>query len=160
MYHGNDYDIAGFVLVSLKNHRLSMVAKLKAGDALIALSLQVAPHSNGYSLIRKILEVSGACAETTPLGDTSLADDKLLAPTRIYVKSLLSLIENVDIHTQWHILLAVDFGKIFRACYLKIRKLVLIAKVGSGLRSLTGYNRRVMSALMKCIVPLTVVSAY
>ncbi|HEJ9414229.1 TPA: phosphoribosylformylglycinamidine cyclo-ligase [Proteus mirabilis] len=101
MYHGNDYDIAGFCVGVVEKSQIIDGSKVKAGDALIALASS-GPHSNGYSLIRKILEVNGACAETTPLGDTSLAD-KLLAPTRIYVKSLLSLIENVDIHAVAHI---------------------------------------------------------
>lgn len=101
MYHGNDYDIAGFCVGVVEKSQIIDGSKVKAGDALIALASS-GPHSNGYSLIRKILEVSGTCAETTPLGDTSLAD-KLLAPTRIYVKSLLSLIEHVDIHAVAHI---------------------------------------------------------
>lgn len=101
MYHGNDYDIAGFCVGVVEKSEIIDGSKVKAGDALIALASS-GPHSNGYSLIRKILEVSNTHAESTSLGDKSLADH-LLAPTRIYVKSLLSLIENVDIHAVAHI---------------------------------------------------------
>ena len=60
------------------------------------------PHSNGYSLVRKILEVSGCDPLTTELDGKPLADH-LLAPTRIYVKNVLELIENVDVHAIAHL---------------------------------------------------------
>ncbi|WP_193015190.1 phosphoribosylformylglycinamidine cyclo-ligase [Proteus sp. FME41] len=101
MYHGNDYDIAGFCVGVVEKSEIIDGSKVNTGDALIALASS-GPHSNGYSLVRKILEVSNTQAENTPLGDKSLADH-LLAPTRIYVKSLLSLIENIDIHAVAHI---------------------------------------------------------
>lgn len=101
MYHGNDYDIAGFCVGVVEKSEIIDGSKVETGDALIALASS-GPHSNGYSLVRKILEISNTQAENTSLGDKSLADH-LLAPTRIYVKSLLSLIENVDIHAVAHI---------------------------------------------------------
>lgn len=101
MYHGNDYDIAGFCVGVVEKSEIIDGSKVKTGDALIALASS-GPHSNGYSLVRKILEVSNTSAENTPLDDKTLADH-LLAPTRIYVKSLLSLIENIDIHAVAHI---------------------------------------------------------
>ncbi|OAT37260.1 phosphoribosylformylglycinamidine cyclo-ligase [Proteus myxofaciens] len=101
MYHGNDYDIAGFCVGVVEKSEIIDGSKVKAGDALIALASS-GPHSNGYSLVRKILDVSNADAEKTQLEGKSLADH-LLAPTRIYVKSLLSLIEKVDIHAVAHI---------------------------------------------------------
>src|SRR5690606_19851575 len=75
-------------------------SKVAAGDALIALGSS-GPHSNGYSLIRKILEVSGADLNQ-PLGEGTLAD-ALMAPTRIYVKPGLDLIKQFDIHALSHI---------------------------------------------------------
>ena len=71
------------------------------GDVLIALGSS-GPHSNGYSLVRKIVEVSGCDPETTELEGKPLADH-LLAPTRIYVKSILELIEKVDVHAIAHL---------------------------------------------------------
>ncbi|MDK7119647.1 phosphoribosylformylglycinamidine cyclo-ligase, partial [Streptococcus oralis] len=56
MYHGNDYDIAGFCVGVVEKSQIIDGSKVKAGDALIALASS-GPHSNGYSLIRKILEV-------------------------------------------------------------------------------------------------------
>ena len=71
------------------------------GDVLIALGSS-GPHSNGYSLVRKIVEVSGCDPEITELEGKPLADH-LLAPTRIYVKSILELIEKVDVHAIAHL---------------------------------------------------------
>ena len=92
MYEGEDYDIAGFCVGVVEASEIIDGSKVKAGDALIALPSS-GPHSNGYSLIRKILEVSGADIETTELDGKKLAD-LLMAPTRIYVKPLLKLIKD------------------------------------------------------------------
>ncbi|MCC8366451.1 phosphoribosylformylglycinamidine cyclo-ligase [Xenorhabdus sp. PB61.4] len=101
MYHGEDYDVAGFCVGVVEKSEIIDGSKVQAGDALIALSSS-GPHSNGYSLIRKILEVSQTNPETTELDGKTLADH-LLAPTRIYVKSLLELIEQVEIHAICHL---------------------------------------------------------
>lgn len=101
MYQGNDYDIAGFCVGVVEKSDIIDGSKVKAGDALIALASS-GPHSNGYSLIRKILEVSQTQPEQTLLEGKTLADH-LLTPTHIYVKSVLSLIEKVDIHAISHI---------------------------------------------------------
>ncbi|ATO32142.1 Phosphoribosylformylglycinamidine cyclo-ligase [Dickeya dianthicola] len=101
MYHGDDYDVAGFCVGVVEKADIIDGSKVREGDALIALASS-GPHSNGYSLIRKILEVSGANPEQVQLGGKPLADH-LLAPTKIYVKSVLSLIENVDVHAISHL---------------------------------------------------------
>ena len=100
MYEGEDYDIAGFCVGVVEASEIIDGSKVKAGDALIALASS-GPHSNGFSLIRKILEVSKADLQQT-VGDKSLAD-ALLEPTRIYVKPVLKLIESCDIHALSHI---------------------------------------------------------
>lgn len=101
MYNGNDYDIAGFCVGVVEKSAIIDGSKVQDGDAIIALASS-GPHSNGYSLVRKIVEVSGVDPQTEQLGGKSLAEH-LLAPTKIYVKSVLNLIEHVDIHAIAHI---------------------------------------------------------
>ena len=101
MYHGEDYDVAGFCVGVVEKSEIIDGSKVQDGDVLIALGSSGA-HSNGYSLVRKILEHSNTDPETTQLEGKSLADH-LLAPTRIYVKNILSLIEQVDVHAIAHL---------------------------------------------------------
>ncbi|WP_392552853.1 phosphoribosylformylglycinamidine cyclo-ligase [Orbus wheelerorum] len=101
MYHGNDYDIAGFCVGVVEKSKIIDGSKVQDGDVIIALASS-GPHSNGYSLVRKIIEVSGSKPANEQLHGKSLADH-LLAPTKIYVKSILNLIEHVDVHAIAHI---------------------------------------------------------
>ncbi len=101
MYHGEDYDVAGFCVGVVEKSELIDGSKVRAGDVLLALASS-GPHSNGYSLIRKVLAISQTDPATYQLDNQSLADH-LLAPTRIYVKSVLQLIEQVDIHALCHL---------------------------------------------------------
>ncbi|MDE9534240.1 phosphoribosylformylglycinamidine cyclo-ligase [Xenorhabdus bovienii] len=101
MYHGEDYDVAGFCVGVVEKSEIIDGSQVQVGDALIALASS-GPHSNGYSLIRKILDVSQTNPETTELEGKSLADH-LLVPTRIYVKPVLELIEQFEIHAIAHL---------------------------------------------------------
>ena len=102
MYHGNDYDLAGFCVGVVEKSQMIDGTKVQDGDALIALASSGA-HSNGYSLIRKIIEVSGVNPAVEQLDGKPLADH-LLAPTKIYVKSVLDLIAQIkDVHAIAHI---------------------------------------------------------
>ncbi|SLM63909.1 MULTISPECIES: phosphoribosylformylglycinamidine cyclo-ligase [Dickeya] len=101
MYHGEDYDVAGFCVGVVEKSEIIDGSQVREGDALIALASS-GPHSNGYSLIRKILEVSHTDPDKVELDGKPLADH-LLAPTKIYVKSVLSLIENVEVHAISHL---------------------------------------------------------
>lgn len=100
MYEGEDYDLAGFCVGVVEKADIIDGSKVSAGDALIALSSS-GPHSNGYSLIRKVLEVSQADPQQL-LAERPLIDH-LLEPTKIYVKSLLKLVEQMDVHAMAHI---------------------------------------------------------
>jgi phosphoribosylformylglycinamidine cyclo-ligase len=100
MYHGDDYDLAGFCVGLVERDAIIDGSKVQPGDAVIGLSSS-GPHSNGYSLIRKLLSVAGADA-TTQLDGRSLYD-RLLVPTRIYVKSLLALAAAMPVHGLAHI---------------------------------------------------------
>jgi len=91
MYEGEDYDLAGFCVGVVEKSEIIDGSAVAAGDALIALPSS-GPHSNGYSLIRKILELNGTDVASTTLEGQPLAD-LLMAPTRIYVKPLLKLIK-------------------------------------------------------------------
>jgi len=100
MYEEGDYDLAGFCVGVVEKDNAIDGSKVQASDVLIGLASS-GPHSNGYSLIRKILERSNDTL-TTPFGDGTLGEH-LLAPTTIYVKSLLQLHEKIDIHALSHI---------------------------------------------------------
>ncbi|MFU2082314.1 phosphoribosylformylglycinamidine cyclo-ligase [Gallibacterium anatis] len=101
MYHANDYDLAGFCVGVVEKNEIIDGSEVRVGDALIALASS-GPHSNGYSLIRKILEVAKVSASETLLEGKPLAEH-LLAPTKIYVKSILQLIKRVDVHAIAHL---------------------------------------------------------
>ncbi|MFK5986468.1 MAG: phosphoribosylformylglycinamidine cyclo-ligase [Pseudomonadota bacterium] len=100
MYQQDDYDLAGFCVGIVEKDKVIDGTQVKAGDKLLGLASS-GPHSNGYSLIRKIIETNNANLsqdfENTTLGRA------LLEPTRIYVKSLLKLIEKIDVHAISHI---------------------------------------------------------
>ncbi|NVK42874.1 MAG: phosphoribosylformylglycinamidine cyclo-ligase [Oceanospirillaceae bacterium] len=100
MYDGDDYDLAGFCVGVVEKDEIIDGSRVQTGDNLIALASS-GPHSNGYSLIRKIIEVSQA-ELTQPMGDATLAD-ALMAPTRIYVKPLLQLIKESQVNALSHI---------------------------------------------------------
>ncbi len=88
MYHGGDYDLAGFCVGVVERSEVLDGTRVKAGDAVIGLASS-GVHSNGYSLVRKLITVTGA-NERTQLEGQSLFD-RLLTPTRIYVKSMLKV---------------------------------------------------------------------
>jgi phosphoribosylformylglycinamidine cyclo-ligase len=100
MYGEGDYDLAGFCVGVVEKARIIDGSRVKPGDALLGLASS-GPHSNGYSLIRKILAVSGAKLDQ-PFADGTLGA-ALLAPTRIYVKPILKLLEHIEVHAIAHI---------------------------------------------------------
>ena len=100
MYAPEDYDLAGFCVGAVERDRIIDGTNVRAGDVVLGLASSGA-HSNGYSLIRKVIEVSGARLDQ-PFGGATLAD-ALLAPTRIYVKSLLPLMRELTVRACAHI---------------------------------------------------------
>ena len=100
MYHGEDYDLAGFCVGIVEKDAIIDGSATRAGDVVLGLPSS-GPHSNGFSLIRKILQVAGADLEV-PVDGVSLVD-RLMAPTRIYVKPLLRLIAELKVHGMSHI---------------------------------------------------------
>jgi phosphoribosylformylglycinamidine cyclo-ligase len=100
MYHGEDYDLAGFCVGVVEKESIIDGSSIAPGDAVIGLASS-GPHSNGYSLIRKLLAQSQASARTM-LDGRSLFE-RLLTPTRIYVKPLLELIRAQPVRGLAHI---------------------------------------------------------
>jgi len=95
MYEGDDFDLAGFVVGAAERGRLLPDHdRMKAGDVLIGLASS-GVHSNGYSLVRKVVEISGLdWSDASPFSDGETLGDALLAPTRLYVKTCLPLIKS------------------------------------------------------------------
>jgi phosphoribosylformylglycinamidine cyclo-ligase len=97
MYADGDYDLAGFCVGAVERDAIIDGAAIAAGNALIGIASS-GPHSNGYSLIRKVLELAG---------DTNIdgvrASERLLTPTRIYVKPVLQLMSTVTVKGLAHI---------------------------------------------------------
>jgi phosphoribosylformylglycinamidine cyclo-ligase len=100
MYADGEYDLAGFAVGVVEKSRIVDGSAITAGDAVIGLASS-GPHSNGYSLIRRIVDAAGAPLDA-PLGNATLGD-ALLAPTRIYVKPVLALMSRIAVKGMAHI---------------------------------------------------------
>lgn len=100
MYQAGDYDLAGFAVGVVEKSKIIDQQRVSPGDRLIALHSS-GPHSNGYSLIRKVLEVSNTGLDHT-LDGRPLAE-VLLQPTEIYVRAIQALASEIDIHALAHI---------------------------------------------------------
>lgn len=104
MYSGEDFDLAGFVVgAAERGTLLPRLDDMKPGDVLIGLASS-GPHSNGYSLIRRVIDHAGLSFDSpAPFAPGSTLGEALLAPTRIYVKALLPLIREGVIKGLAHI---------------------------------------------------------
>lgn len=100
MYQKGDYDLAGFAVGVVEKSKIIDQTKVRSGDRLIALKSSGA-HSNGYSLVRKVLERSGASLDDDFHGRN--LGEVLLQPTEIYVKAIQAAAAEVDIHALAHI---------------------------------------------------------
>lgn len=100
MYAADDYDLAGFCVGAVERDQIIDGSRVAADDILIAVASS-GPHSNGYSLIRRIIQDSGTgykdILDNQPIGEL------LLQPTRIYVKAVLDLMKKVDVKALAHI---------------------------------------------------------
>jgi phosphoribosylformylglycinamidine cyclo-ligase len=105
MYGEGDYDLAGFCVGIVEKDAILDPQRVKPGDTLVALASS-GPHSNGFSLIRRVLEASGAGLDD-PLDPAAEVPatlaDTLLAPTRIYAKAILALTRHGGVHALAHI---------------------------------------------------------
>src|SRR5215212_2901123 len=101
MYDPNEYDLAGFAVGLVEKSKIIDGKRIAAGDAIIGLASS-GPHSNGFSLVRRVVAVSGADLWEKFDNERTLGD-ALLEPTRIYVKPVLSLLSQVAIKGMAHI---------------------------------------------------------
>ncbi|OPH35785.1 phosphoribosylformylglycinamidine cyclo-ligase [Moraxella equi] len=105
MYQDEDYDLAGFCVGVVEESEVITGANVQNGDVLIALASS-GVHSNGYSLVRKVIDVSGVDVNAHTLDNGESLADALMKPTRIYVKSVNALqkqLGNASIHAMAHI---------------------------------------------------------
>jgi len=100
MYPPGEYDLAGFAVGAVEKSKIITGATIAPGDVVLAIASSGA-HSNGYSLVRKIIERAGA-KPTDDLGGRPLGD-VVMAPTQIYVKPLLKLIGEINVKGMAHI---------------------------------------------------------
>jgi phosphoribosylformylglycinamidine cyclo-ligase len=100
IYAPGDYDLAGFCVGICEKDAIITPERVRPGDALVALASS-GPHSNGYSLIRKVLERSGT--DPASACDGATLGERLIEPTRIYVRPLLDLIGALPVHGLAHI---------------------------------------------------------
>jgi phosphoribosylformylglycinamidine cyclo-ligase len=100
MYPPGEYDLAGFAVGAVEKSKIITGARIVPGDTILAIGSSGA-HSNGYSLVRKIIERAGA-KPSDDLGGRPLGD-VVMAPTEIYVKPLLKLIAEIDVKGMAHI---------------------------------------------------------
>ena len=100
MYGPGEYDLAGFCVAAVEKSRLLDGGKVRAGDVLVGIASS-GPHSNGYSLVRRIYDRAGRPADID-VGGVKLAD-ALMAPTTLYVKPVLELLQAHDLHGMAHI---------------------------------------------------------
>jgi phosphoribosylformylglycinamidine cyclo-ligase len=100
MYPPGEYDLAGFTVGAVEKSQMLSGDAIVAGDVILGVASS-GPHSNGYSLVRKILERAGNPLDLD-LGGIKLAD-ALMAPTTIYVKSMLELLKASPVHGMAHI---------------------------------------------------------
>lgn len=104
LYAQGDFDLAGFSVGVVEKSEILDPTNVKEGQVLLGLASS-GPHSNGYSLIRKVIEVSGASLTDTfnNNGDVTTLGKALLAPTTLYVKPLLAALKKFKIHAVAHI---------------------------------------------------------
>ena len=103
MYAAGEYDIAGFTVGVVEKSKLIDGSKVKAGDVLVGIASS-GVHSNGFSLVRKIVTDNGFdLHKVYPELSHNLLGEVLLTPTKIYVKQVLEVIRNCDVHGISHI---------------------------------------------------------
>ena len=102
MYQAEEYDLAGFAVGVVEREKLIDGSKIEAGNVLLGIASS-GIHSNGFSLVHRILAENSLSMNENLSGTTETIGTALLTPTKIYVKSILKLLENVDVRGMSHI---------------------------------------------------------
>jgi phosphoribosylformylglycinamidine cyclo-ligase len=121
MYPEGEYDLAGFCVGVVEKDAIINGSGVAPGHALVGIAAS-GPHSNGYSLVRRVLEHSGAALESDLEG--RMLGDALLEPTRIYVKPLLALLQQETVHAIAHITGGGLPGNVVRALPAGVRAVI------------------------------------
>ncbi len=160
----DDYDLAGFAVGIVDKKKILDNTKMQKGDVVIALASS-GVHSNGFSLVRKVFDVENCDLNKTyeELGGKSIGET-LLTPTKIYVKSILALLEQVDVRAISHITgggfyeniprsLPDGFGAVIEKKSIKILPIFdLLQKVGN-IPERDMFNTYNMGVGMSVVVP-------
>ena len=156
MYPAGEYDLAGFAVGAAEKDKLIDGSTIAAGDVVLGLASSGA-HSNGYSLIRKIIERSGIDLKSDFHGRP--LRDVVLAPTRIYVKPLLALMEQLPVKGMAHI---TGGGLIDNMPRVLPENLTAVLRKNSWTcrRCSTGCSRTATWPKRKCSAPSTAASAW
>ncbi|MBE0578461.1 phosphoribosylformylglycinamidine cyclo-ligase [Devosia sp.] len=165
MYHGNDYDLAGFAVGAAERGTLLPRPDIAEGDTLVAIASS-GVHSNGYSLVRKIVELSGvAWTADAPFAPGQSLSEALLTPTRIYVKPLLAALKaGIGIKALAHITGGGFIDNIPRvlpdhlAAHVDLNA-ISVPKVFGWLSQIGGMNEREMLRTFNCGVGMLVAVA-
>jgi phosphoribosylformylglycinamidine cyclo-ligase len=163
MYHGKDYDLAGFAVGAVERKRILPAKDVGPGDIILGLASS-GPHSNGYSLIRKIVEMGGLGYNApAPFAAGKTLGEALLVPTRIYVRSLLKVFQkNKSIKALAHITGGGFLENIPRvlpkACVAEINlDVVPFLPVFGWLQNIGGLAEREMLRTFNCGIGMIVV---
>jgi len=156
MYHGKDYDLAGFAVGAAERGTLLPRADQGEGDVLVAIASS-GVHSNGYSLVRKIVDISGIdWYLPAPFDEKQTLSEALLTPTRIYVKPLLSALKaGIGIKALAHITGGGFIDNIPRvlpdhlAAHVELDK-ITVPKVFAWLARVGGMSEREMLRTFNC----------
>ena len=157
MYPEGEYDLAGFAVGVVEKERVINGRSIQAGDVVLGLASNGA-HSNGYSLVRKIIERDNPDLDVEFDNGKTLRE-AIIAPTRLYVKPILATLENSPLKA-WPILLAAALPKTYLAFCLKIPLHKSMPKRGNCLNCSNGCKKQAMWKPKKCTVPSTAVLAW
>ena len=155
MYPEGEYDLAGFAVGVVEKSKVIDGQTIVPGDVVLGLASSGA-HSNGYSLVRKLIDVSGIGLKSDFHGRPFA--DAVMAPTRIYVKPLLALMEALSVKGMAHITGGGITGNLPR-CLPEDVAARVDQTAGRGRRCSTGCSRPAMSRRTKCCAPSTAASA-